>query len=274
MEHISDSQKELRRDILDYAWTEFIRLGLKKVKVDDISSHFSISKRTLYEMFEDKETLIVECFRHRFDAKHKEVELIHRETTLSLETYVRLFAERIKESENINPVFFSEAFKYPKLMRFFEETTEERNSRAMEVIQKCVNDGYLIPDFNYPMLLEAYGAQFMSIVKLELYKKYKLSDMLNTLQIISFRGCCTEKGLELLQQKGYMCKIDKVIGVQIPDDVGSLTKLLTDVESININIEYLYVSYSRDSKTPLAVMKAAGYAEIEASLKSKGYTIV
>ena len=200
LEHISDSQKELRRDILDYAWTEFIRLGLKKVKVDDISSHFSISKRTLYEMFEDKETLIVECFRHRFDAKHKEVELIHRETTLSLETYVRLFSERIKESENINPVFFSEAFKYPKLMRFFEETTEERNSRAMEVIQKCVNDGYLIPDFNYPMLLEAYGAQFMSIVKLELYKKYKLSDMLNTLQIISFRGCCTEKGLELLDR--------------------------------------------------------------------------
>ncbi len=83
-----------------------------------------------------------------------------------------------------------------------------------------------------------------------------------------------DKGLELLQQKGYMCKIDKVIGVQIPDDVGSLTKLLTDVESININIEYLYVSYSRDSKTPLAVMKAAGYAEIEASLTSKGYVIV
>ena len=39
-----------------------------------------------------------------------------------------------------------------------------------------------------------------------------------------------DKGLELLRSKGYMCKIDKVIGVQIPDDVGSLTKLLTDTE--------------------------------------------
>ncbi len=83
-----------------------------------------------------------------------------------------------------------------------------------------------------------------------------------------------DKGLDLLSKKGYMCKIDKVIGVQIPDDVGSLTKLLKDIEAININIEYLYVSYSRDSKTPLAVMKAAGYAEIEESLKSKGYVIV
>lgn len=83
-----------------------------------------------------------------------------------------------------------------------------------------------------------------------------------------------DKGLELLSKKGYMCKIDKVIGVQIPDNVGSLTKLLQDVEDININIEYLYVSYSRDSKTPLAVLKAAGYAEIEESLKSKGYTLV
>ena len=83
-----------------------------------------------------------------------------------------------------------------------------------------------------------------------------------------------DKALELLKSSGYMCQIDRVIGVQIPDTVGSLTKLLEDVASSNINIDYLYVSYSRDSKTPLAVMKAPSYAEVEESLQSKGYTTV
>ncbi len=198
MESISDNQKELRASILEYAWTEFKRLGLKKVKVDDISSHFSISKRTLYEMFEDKENLIVECFKYQLDKSSRNVEDLQRKTTHSLETYVRLFVERMKESEGVNPVFFAEAFKYPKLMQFFDETTERRNKMAMDIIQRCVHDGYLIPDFNYPMLLEAYNVQFLNIVKLELYKKYSLSDMINTLQIITFRGCCTKKGLELL----------------------------------------------------------------------------
>jgi len=83
-----------------------------------------------------------------------------------------------------------------------------------------------------------------------------------------------ERACSLLTDAGYMCNINKVIGVKIPDDVGSLTKLLTDITNSNINIDYLYVSYSRDSKTPLAVLHAAGYAEVEESLRSKGYELV
>ena len=83
-----------------------------------------------------------------------------------------------------------------------------------------------------------------------------------------------EMAAEIITSAGYMCKLNKVIGVKIPDDVGSLAKLLQAVTDSNINIDYLYVSYSRDSKTPLAVLAAPGYAEVEASLKSRGYEIV
>lgn len=83
-----------------------------------------------------------------------------------------------------------------------------------------------------------------------------------------------ERACDLLSKEGYMCKLNKVIGVEIPDDVGSLTNLLQNITDCNINIDYLYVSYSRDSKTPLAVLHAPGYAEVEASLASRGYTIV
>lgn len=83
-----------------------------------------------------------------------------------------------------------------------------------------------------------------------------------------------ELACELLTSNGYMCKLNKVIGVEIPDEVGSLTKLLQAICDSNINIDYTYVSYSRDSKTPLAVLHAAGYAELEESLASRGYNIV
>ncbi|MCR5632525.1 MAG: amino acid-binding protein, partial [Eubacterium sp.] len=83
-----------------------------------------------------------------------------------------------------------------------------------------------------------------------------------------------EKGFEVLKSEGYMCKLDKVMGVEIPDEVGSLTKLLDTLDKSYINIDYIYVSYSRDSKTPLAVMKVGGYDEVESSLRSRGYTTV
>ncbi|SEQ52581.1 Uncharacterized conserved protein, contains tandem ACT domains [Lachnospiraceae bacterium NE2001] len=83
-----------------------------------------------------------------------------------------------------------------------------------------------------------------------------------------------EKGYELLTSSGYMCKLDKVIGVEIPDEVGSLTKLLGALDDSNININYIYVSFSRDFVSPLAVLKVSGYQEVESSLRSKGYKTV
>ena len=83
-----------------------------------------------------------------------------------------------------------------------------------------------------------------------------------------------QKAYDVLTEKGYMCKLDKVIGVEIPDEVGSLTSLLATLNDSYINIDYIYVSYSRDSKTPVAVMKVPGYSEVEPSLRSKGYTLV
>ena len=38
-------------------------LGIKAVHMDDIASSLSISKRTLYELFGDKEELLLEVFR-------------------------------------------------------------------------------------------------------------------------------------------------------------------------------------------------------------------
>ncbi len=83
-----------------------------------------------------------------------------------------------------------------------------------------------------------------------------------------------ESAHDILISNGYMCKLDKVIGVEIPDEVGSLTTLLSALDSSYINIDYLYVSFSRDFKSPLAVLKVKGYEEVESSLRSRGYKTV
>ena len=81
----------------------------------------------------------------------------------------------------------------------------------------------------------------------------------------------SEKAEKLLASMGYMCKIDKVIGVEIPDEVGSLTALLDVVNTCKMIIDYIFVSYSRDTKTPLAIMKVTEAKEVEAKLRDNGY---
>lgn len=84
----------------------------------------------------------------------------------------------------------------------------------------------------------------------------------------------SEMAASLLTKEGYMCHIGKCIGVEIPDDIGSLSTLLSTITDAGINIDYVYVSYSRDSKTPVAIIHASGYAEIEECLSAKGYTLI
>ena len=61
----SDNGKAEKKDrILAYAIENFSRNGIRNVKMDDIASDLGISKRTLYQLFKDKENLLVECFKY------------------------------------------------------------------------------------------------------------------------------------------------------------------------------------------------------------------
>ncbi|MBR3539062.1 MAG: amino acid-binding protein [Eubacterium sp.] len=84
----------------------------------------------------------------------------------------------------------------------------------------------------------------------------------------------TERAYTLLKENHFTCKISRVIGVKIPDNVGSLNTLLCDIEDSNINLDYLYVSYSREDATPVAILHAPGYAEVEECLLNRGYKLL
>ena len=67
-------RQELRERILATAMNEFYTKGIKAVKMDDIAKRLSISKRTLYEIYQNKEELLLEGMKAseaEFDAHMK-----------------------------------------------------------------------------------------------------------------------------------------------------------------------------------------------------------
>lgn len=79
---------------------------------------------------------------------------------------------------------------------------------------------------------------------------------------------------DALTAAGYLCHTDRVIGVLISDDTGSLDALLDDILRGNINVDYLYISYDRQSAMPIALLHAPDSAEVEALLASRGYQLL
>lgn len=79
---------------------------------------------------------------------------------------------------------------------------------------------------------------------------------------------------ESLQQAGYLCSVKNVIGVEVKDEVGNLHGLVKTLLEMNINVQYLYLSFNRDSGLPIMVFSTEDIWEVEDSLKNRGYQTV
>ena len=75
----------------------------------------------------------------------------------------------------------------------------------------------------------------------------------------------------LLTAAGYQIKQTPVMAVGIPDEPGSLDRLLQKIESANINIDYLYTSFDRDSASPVIAIHADDMDELEEFLTASGF---
>ncbi|MBR5455303.1 MAG: TetR/AcrR family transcriptional regulator, partial [Rikenellaceae bacterium] len=53
--------------IVRRATTMFVEQGVKEVRMDDIAHELAMSKRTLYEVFADKRSLLEACLAHNIE---------------------------------------------------------------------------------------------------------------------------------------------------------------------------------------------------------------
>lgn len=81
----------------------------------------------------------------------------------------------------------------------------------------------------------------------------------------------SERAVAAITGEGFICKLTDVLGIEVKDEVGNLNHLLEDFLESNINIDYLYLSFNRDTGRPIMVLHVEDIMEVEACLKSKGY---
>ena len=82
------------------------------------------------------------------------------------------------------------------------------------------------------------------------------------------------KAIDALTASGYLCRLTDVIGFEVEDEVGNLNKLLLALSESNISVDYIYLSFNRDSGKPIMVFHADSTYEVEECLKLKGFSVL
>ena len=194
------SREEVRAKVLEAAAKAFSEQGIKNVRMDDIANSISISKRTLYELFSDKEHLLKEVFL----AHHKEMlEYIAKVVSGAdnvLEIIFAFYKRKLGELGQTNPSFLRDLRKYPNVIEFMKEARRESDKDASVYFQKGVEQGIFRSDINFEIINQATMMQLEMLIYSNLTDNYPLPEIYSEITILHMRGITTEKGQKMVDE--------------------------------------------------------------------------
>ena len=190
----------LRGKIMETAMQAFMEHGIRAVKMDDISKELSVSKRTVYEIFGDKEELIYECVMYHDREKQKylaDYANDHHVIDVVMEAY-RLKA---RETHKINPAFYQDILHYPKVEQYIWQERERGRENLRKFMQRGVTEGFFREDINYDIIVHLFDAMGQYIMSNRLLHQYRLEELFVNFFLVALRGVCTEQGAKAIDME-------------------------------------------------------------------------
>lgn len=197
----TDYKISLRDRILDTAMKDFVRRGVKAVKMDDIAAALAISKRTLYEIYDTKEQVIFEGLKRYHRLKDEELlAFAHDPHHDVLDIVIFLYRRHIGDSSSLNPAFYEEVRKYPQIVDYLEQQQQYRRNDFIVFMQRGVDEGFFRNDINYTIISHVFEALGNYMQQTQLYHKFSFEELFFNMLFVTLRGFCTAKGISKLDQ--------------------------------------------------------------------------
>lgn len=200
---ISDKHlhEEQRRRVIEMASAMFTEQGIRKVRMDDVATALGMSKRTLYEMFADKEELLLECVKRNQNKKREFADHVVETSNNVLEIVFRLYRNGMEELKKIHPSAYQDIKKYPKVYDFLRQRKAQKMENTRRFYEAGISQGLFRSDINieiFQFITDTPMSRLMS--DNSLMQQWPLAEVLDTVMRVNMRGICTEKGQHLLDE--------------------------------------------------------------------------
>ncbi len=173
--------------------------------MDDIASTLSISKRTIYEQFNDKEQLLLESLKLHNKIIHNEGKQIVRNASHTLEIILKLYDKYIDIISGINKKFFTDLKKYPEICKSKKHSEEQNDKRFLAWIEEGRKQGWFREDANLEIFSYILRQNLETIFTAKMdseenaLSKFPPQELGRTLIIFYLRGISTPKGEEIIE---------------------------------------------------------------------------
>ena len=132
----------------------FRRYGIRNVTMDEIARQLGISKKTIYQEFPDKDSLVHSLMTGDMEKHHTEFEKIYAESENVVDEVFNIMKKMTEIFSNCNPVLYYDLEKhYPKTWKVFSDfKTKFILEHVERSLEKGKKDGLVREDVNTRIL--------------------------------------------------------------------------------------------------------------------------
>lgn len=180
------------------ALDQFSQYGIKSVSMDDIARSMSISKRTIYEIFEDKETLLVQGMEFNYNQLSLTLEKLEKGPYTVLEVILFFFEERLKNPRWYSTKFYEDLKRYPRALQRMEQNKSDFSKKCMQLFTRGVKEGVFQSGINFEIVALLAKEQAKMLMPSKAFSNHSYTEVFNTILLTFLKGICTEKGRAIL----------------------------------------------------------------------------
>lgn len=199
--HIRENSQrmELRDRIIEKATESFTTNGIKSITMDDIAASLGISKRTLYEVFRDKESLLAECILKDQQELNIFLAEVNANSKNVLEVILICYQRSIERFHRTNKQFFEDIKKYPKVYNLMKSFRDRDSDSTIEFFKTGVRQGIFRDDVNFAIVNLLVRQQLDLLMNTDICAEYSFLEVYESIMFTYIRGISTEKGQRVLE---------------------------------------------------------------------------
>jgi TetR/AcrR family transcriptional regulator, cholesterol catabolism regulator len=195
---------ETKNRILQKAEELFRRFGIRAVTLDEIASDLGISKKTIYQYFEDKDALVDEIMMQEFAKTNEDCEKCKLNAENAVQEIFLLMQHLDEDFRNLNPLILHDLkkFHHKTFIKFNEYMHENMVKMIIENIEKGIAEGNYRNDFDIEILARFRMASIWLMFDQEIFPatKYNLVTLSHQIMEHFLYGIVSEKGFQLINK--------------------------------------------------------------------------
>lgn len=182
----------------------FLNYGFKSVTMDDIATNLGISKKTIYQYYDNKTKLVEAVTMQLFETISIGIDQIR---ALQQNPIEEIFSIKHFIMQNLKD---EKSFPYYQLEKYYPKLYKTLKTKHFEVMQSCVTNnlergislGLFRKTLNVPFISRLYFNSTLALKDNSLFPLHHFSMpiMMNEFLEYHLRGICTEEGLKILNK--------------------------------------------------------------------------